>query len=267
MDLLPNVLFSFILIIAFYFFISNINKLYKNISLGKSTNRSDDKKIRTLNMIRVAFGQSKMRAKPVSGILHLIVYVGFVIINIELLEIVLDGILGTHRIFAEYLGELYNYLIASFEILALLVLISVVFFWIRRNILKIERFWKPEMKSWPKKDADLILYFEFVIMILFLLMNSTDSLLQNNNYEGYIKAGFFPISDFLKPLFISLEISSIFILERLFWWMHIIFILTFLNYLYYSKHLHILLAFPNTYYANLKPRGMFDIDKNITKAL
>ena len=216
-------------------------------------------------MIRIAFGQSKMGAKPIAGILHLIVYVGFVIINIELLEIVIDGILGTHRIFAEYLGELYNYLIGSFEIFALLVLISVIFFWIRRNILKIERFWKPEMKNWPKKDADLILYFEFIIMILFLLMNSTDSLLQDNNYEGYIKAGFFPISDFLKPLFVSFDINSLFILERLFWWTHIIFIFIFLNYLYYSKHLHILIAFPNTYYANLNTKGKFGIDKNITK--
>ncbi len=140
MDILPNLLFSFILILAFYFFVNNIYKLYKNISLGKSVNRSDNRKKRILNMLRVAFGQSKMGNKPIAGILHLIVYIGFVIINIELLEIVIDGILGTHRIFAEYLGELYNYLIGSFEILALLVFISVIFFWIRRNILKIERF-------------------------------------------------------------------------------------------------------------------------------
>ena len=264
MDILPNLLFTFILILALYFFVNNIYKLYKNISLGKSVNRSDNRKKRILNMLRVAFGQSKMGAKPIAGVLHLIVYVGFIIINIELLEIVVDGILGTHRIFADYIGELYNYLIGSFEILALLVLISVIFFWIRRNILKIERFWKPEMKNWPKKDADLILYFEFIIMTLFLLMNSTDSLLQDNNYEGYVKAGFFPVSDFLKPLFVSFDINYLFILERSFWWMHIIFILIFLNYLYYSKHLHILLAFPNTYYANLNIKGMFDIDKNIT---
>ena len=216
-------------------------------------------------MLSIAFGQSKMVVKPIAGILHVIVYLGFIIINIELLEIVLDGILGTHRLFAQYLGRGYNYLIGSFEVLALLVLISVILFWIRRNIIKLERFWKPEMKNWPKKDANLILYFEVVIMLLFLSMNSVDSILQNNNYPGYIKAGYFPISQFFKPLFDSFDIYSLFILERLFWWLHIISILIFLNYLYYSKHLHILLAFPNTYYAKLRPKGMFEIDDNITK--
>ena len=265
MDFLPNILFTFILIFALYFFINNIYKLIRNISLGKNVDRSDNKKKRIFNMLRVAFGQSKMVVKPVAGILHIIVYIGFVIINIELLEIVLDGILGTHRIFAEYLGGFYNYLIGSFELLALLVLISVFFFWTRRNILKIKRFWKPEMKNWPKKDADLILYFEVVIMLLFLFMNSTDNILQDYNYSGYTKAGFFPISQFLNPLFLSFDIFSLYILERFFWWMHIISILIFLNYLYYSKHLHILLAFPNTYYANLKPKGMFNVDDNITE--
>ena len=216
-------------------------------------------------MLSIAFGQSKMVVKPIAGVLHVIVYLGFIIINIELLEIVLDGILGTHRLFAQYLGRGYNYLIGSFEVLALLVLISVILFWIRRNIIKLERFWKPEMKNWPKKDADLILYFEVVIMLLFLSMNSVDSILQYNNYPGYIKAGYFPISQFFKPFFDSFDIYSLFILERLFWWLHIISILFFLNYLYYSKHLHILLAFPNTYYAKLGPKGMFEIDDNITK--
>ena len=265
MNFLPNLFFTLILIFALYFFVNNICKLIKNISLGKGIDRSDNKKKRISNMLRIAFGQSKMVVKPIAGVLHIIVYIGFIIINIELLEIVLDGILGTHRIFAQYLGKVYNYLIGSFELLALLVLISVISFWIRRNILKIERFWNPEMKNWPKKDADLILYFEVVIMLLFLLMNSVDFVLQDNSYPGYIKAGFFPVSQFFSPLFLSFDIDFLVILERLFWWMHIICILIFLNYLYYSKHLHILLAFPNTYYANLKPKGMFNIDGNITK--
>ena len=265
MNFLPNLLFVLLLIFSLYFFINNIYKLIRNIKLGKNINRTDNKKKRFFNMLSIAFGQSKMVVKPIAGVLHVIVYLGFIIINIELLEIVLDGILGTHRLFAQYLGRGYNYLIGSFEVLALLVLISVILFWIRRNIIKLERFWKPEMKNWPKKDADLILYFEVVIMLLFLSMNSVDSILQYNNYPGYIKAGYFPISQFFKPFFDSFDIYSLFILERLFWWLHIISILFFLNYLYYSKHLHILLAFPNTYYAKLGPKGMFEIDDNITK--
>jgi len=264
MSFIPNLFFFLLLIFAIYFFSKNISKLIRNIKIGRKIDRSDNKKKRLFNMLRVAFGQSKMVVKPVAGILHIIVYIGFVIINIELLEIILDGILGSHRIFAPYLGGLYNYLIGSFEILAFLVLISAILFWIRRNLIKLERFWKPEMKNWPKKDADYILYFEVILMLLFLSMNSVDSILQDNQYPGYIKAGFFPISQFIKPLFNAVDLYSLFILERLFWWLHIIGILIFLNYLYYSKHLHILLAFPNTFYANLNPKGMFEIDKNIT---
>ena len=216
-------------------------------------------------MLRVAFGQSKMVSKPVSGILHLIVYIGFIIINIELLEIILDGILGTHRIFAPYLGSFYSFLIASFEILAALVIISVILFWTRRNLLKINRFWNPEMKGWPKKDADFILYFEIILMSLFLLMNTTDFLLQNLEVPNYIKAGFFPVSQFITPFFSSFSIQTLILFERTFWWLHITGILIFLNYLYYSKHLHILLAFPNTFFANLDPKGKFVNNKTVKK--
>ena len=216
-------------------------------------------------MLRVAFGQSKMVSKPVSAILHLIVYIGFIIINIELLEIILDGILGTHRIFAPYLGSFYSFLIASFEILAALVIISVILFWTRRNLLKINRFWNPEMKGWPKKDADFILYFEIILMSLFLLMNTTDFLLQNLKVPNYIKAGFFPVSQFITPFFSSFSIQTLILFERTFWWLHITGILIFLNYLYYSKHLHILLAFPNTFFANLDPKGKFVNNKTVKK--
>ena len=225
----------------------------------------DRPKERWLNMLRVAFGQSKMVSKPVSGTLHLIVYIGFIIINIELLEIVLDGLLGTHRILAPYLGSFYSFLIASFEVLAALVIISVILFWTRRNLLKINRFWNPEMKGWPKKDADFILYFEIILMSLFLLMNATDFLLQNSEVPNYVKAGFFPVSQFITPFFTSFSIQTLILFERTFWWLHITGILIFLNYLYYSKHLHILLAFPNTFFANLDPKGKFVNNKTVKK--
>ena len=217
----------------------------------------DRPKERWINMLRVAFGQSKMVSKPISGALHIIVYLGFIIINIELLEIILDGLLGTHRLFAPYLGSFYSFLIASFEVLAALVIISVIFFWARRNLIRINRFWNPEMKGWPKKDADYILYFEIILMSLFLSMNAADSLLQNLEAPNYTKAGFFPVSQFMMPLFTSFSIQTLVLIERTFWWFHITGILVFLNYLYYSKHLHILLAFPNTFFANLDPKGRF----------
>ena len=175
--------------------------------------------------------------RPISGILHIIVYVGFVVINIELIEIVLDGLLGTHRLFAPYMGSMYNVLIATFEVFAALVLISVVIFWLRRNALKIKRFWKPELKGWPKKDADYILYFELILMTLFLSMNATDALLQQRNEPYYIQAGLFPLSQFLAPVFSSLSVATLVILERTFWWLHITGILIFLNYLYYTFYI------------------------------
>jgi heterodisulfide reductase subunit C len=214
-------------------------------------------------MIRVALGQSKMSTRPLAAFLHLIVYVGFILINIELLEIVLDGLIGSHRLFAPFLGRLYNFLIGTFEVFAFLVLISVIVFWTRRNVVRIKRFWKPEMKGWPKRDADFILYFEVVLMLLFLSMNATDSILQDRGVETYINAGSFPISQFLYPLFDGLSDQALIIFERSFWWLHILGILIFLNYLFYSKHLHILLAFPNTFYANLEPEGRFEVDSHI----
>lgn len=216
-------------------------------------------------MFKIALGQSKMVNRPIAGILHIMVYIGFIIINIELIEIVLDGLLGTHRVFAPYMGKAYNWLIASFEILAALVLVSVVLFWLRRNAYKIKRFWKPEMEGWPKKDADYILYFEIVLMTLFLSMNATDSLLQELGNPQYIQAGFFPVSQLMTPLFSSFSAPTLVVLERSFWWLHISGILIFLNYLYYSKHLHILLAFPNTYFQNLAPKGAFKNNETVTK--
>ena len=198
--------------------------------MGKSVNRSDRKLDRLKNMIRIALGQSKMVTKPISGILHVVVYVGFIIINIELLEIVIDGAIGSHRFFSKYMSiGLYNFLIGFFEFFALLVLIAVVIFWIRRNILKIKRFLSREMKGWPKFDADNILYFEIVLMLLFLSMNATDLILQKR--EFYSQAGFFPISSFLVPIFESFSTQTVYILERSFWWLHIVGILFLVIYL------------------------------------
>ena len=263
-EILPNIIFTFLLIFSLGFFAGNIKKLITVINLGKPVNRSDNPLKRLSNMIRVALGQSKMVTKPISGALHVIVYLGFIIINIEVLEILIDGVTGSHRFFSKYFStSIYNFLIASFEIFALLVLISVIIFWTRRNLLKIKRFLSSEMKGWPKFDADNILYFEVVLMLLFLSMNATDLILQERNYEGYYSAGSFPVSSFMVPIFDSFSTSTIYLLERVFWWSHIIGIFFFLNYLYYSKHLHILLAFPNTYYANLEEKGKFDVLESV----
>ena len=263
MALFPNLIFLCLLVLGIGLFARNISRIRRNILIGKDLYRSDNKSLRWSHMIRVALGQSKMSTRPLAAFLHLIVYVGFMIINIELLEIVLDGLIGSHRLFAPFLGRLYNFLIGTFEVFAFLVLISVIVFWTRRNVVRIKRFWKPEMKGWPKRDADFILYFEVVLMLLFLSMNATDSILQDRGVETYINAGSFPISQFLYPLFDGLSDQALIIFERSFWWLHILGILIFLNYLFYSKHLHILLAFPNTFYANLEPEGRFEVDSHI----
>lgn len=213
-------------------------------------------------MLLIAIGQSKMVKKPIAGILHIIVYVGFIIINIEVLEIVIDGILGTHRIFSS-LGIIYDLLIASFEYLALGVIVAVVLFWIRRNVIRINRFIKSEMKGWPKLDANLILYIELVLMSLFLLMNAADLSLQQLGAAHYTQAGSFPISSNLVPFLESFSADQLMLIERTAWWLHILGILGFLNYLYYSKHLHILLAFPNTYYGKVTPKGQLSNDSQV----
>ena len=263
MQYIPNILFLILLLVGSGFFIKNSKKIIRNIKLGYEGSDLDHKKERWTNVFRIALGQSKMVVRPIAGILHVVVYVGFVIINIEVLEIIIDGLFGTHRIFSG-LGTLYNILIASFELLAFLVLISVIIFWIRRNIKRIKRFLSPEMKGWPKNDANIILYFEMVLMSLFLIMNATDLQLQILGAEHYTKAGSFPISSFLLPLFENLSQNSLIILERSAWWLHITGIFIFLNYLYFSKHLHILLAFPNVYYGSVSPKGKFKNLESVT---
>ena len=262
MSYISNILFALLLIAGIGFFTKNVKKLIRNINLGKDIDRSDHKSERWKNMINIALGQSKMVSRPVAGLLHIVVYLGFIIINIEVLEIVIDGLLGTHRVFS-FAGGVYDFLIGSFEILAFLVLLSVIIFWIRRMILKIPRFWNKEMTSWPKNDALNILYFEMVLMSLFLIMNAADYNLQQIGAIHYVHAGNFPISSYIASWLPQNELT-LFYIERSAWWIHIIGIFIFLNYLYYSKHLHILLAFPNTYYANLDPQGKINNLQSVT---
>lgn len=251
--------FVFLLITAaaVVLFAFNTRKIVRNIHLGRSVNRSDRPAERVKVMLKVAFGQTKMAKRPVAAILHFFVYAGFVIINLEVLEIIIDGLFGTHRIFAAPLGGLYNVLIASFEVLAALVLIGVTAFLIRRNLLKLRRFSGVEMTTWPRSDANIILIAEVLLMGAFLTMNAADYKLQALGAAHYTHAGSFPISSLLLPLLPDSE-STLIALERSCWWFHIIGIFAFLNYLPYSKHFHIILAFPNTYYSNLEPKGEFN---------
>lgn len=259
MQYIPNVLFLIVLAAGVGFFVKNIRKLIRNIKLGREVDRSDNKGARWKNMARVALGQSKMVSRPIAGFLHIIVYVGFIIINIEVLEIVIDGLLGTHRVFAPILGEtVYGFLIGTFEVLAALVFLAVIVFWFRRNVTKLKRFLSKEMKGWPKNDGNFILYFEVVLMSLFIIMNATDPAFQEAGVGNII-------SQFVAPWFSDFSPETLHVIERSAWWIHILGILVFLNYLYYSKHLHILLAFPNTYYANLNPKGQFTNVESVTK--
>lgn len=265
MSYLDNILFAILLVVGFGFFTASVKKIIRNINLGVDVDRKDNPKARWKNMALIALGQSKMVRRPVAGILHIFVYVGFIIINIELLEIIIDGLAGTHRIFAPYLGVVYDVLIASFEILAILVIFAVTVFWLRRNFIRLKRFIHSDLKGFPKSDANYILYFETVLMILFLLMNASDLHLQNVPGAVFHKAGAFPVSQFIAPIFNGLSNELVVLLFEIFWWLHIAGILVFMNYLYFSKHLHILLAFPNTYFANLKPEGQFDNLESVTK--
>lgn len=258
---ISNIAFIVILVAASGYFAYQIKKIRRNILLGRDVDRSDRKGERLATMTRVALGQSKMVTRPLAGIMHVFIYVGFVIINIEVLEIIIDGIFGTHRIF-RFLGGFYDVLIGSFEILALLVLVACVVFLVRRNIGNIRRFKMREMIGWPKNDANIILWVEVVLMTAFLTMNATDYLLQQRGEPHYHLAGAFPVSGLMAPLFDGLSSATLIGIERTAWWLHIVGILLFLNYLPISKHFHIMLSFPNVYYSNLEKKGRFtNMDK------
>lgn len=273
MEIIPQILFTLILGGAIWLFSKKLKSLLRNIQLGRKESYDDQAAERWKNVLLLAFGQKKMFAKPLVAILHFIIYAGFIIINIEVLEIVLDGILGTHRVFAEPLESFYIFLIQSFEILAFLVVIVCVIFLVRRNVLKLKRLNQPELNGWPRSDANLILITEIVLMTLFLTMNATDILLQERGVAPYANhsSGRFIISGLMVDSFNGFSNNALMNIEQAAWWLHIIGILAFLNYLPYSKHLHILFAFPNAYYARLTPAGkmvnMPDIQKEVLYAM
>jgi len=263
--MLAQLLFFLFFAAGVALFTVNIRKLIRNIQLGRPLERNDRKNERWKLMARVALGQSKMMVRPIAGILHVFVYAGFIIINIEVLEIIIDGLLGTHRAFAPFLGKLYDFLIGTFEVLALLVLLGVIIFYIRRNIISLKRFNQPELKGFPRSDANLILITEVLLMSAFLIMNATDSILQVRGAEHYENFGAFPVSSWIVPLFSGLSTNSLILLERSMWWFHILGILAFLNYLPYSKHMHIILAFPNVWYSKLEPKGQLENMDAVTR--
>ena len=263
MNFLDNILFALLLAAGIGYFTINVKKLIRNIKLGHDVDRSDNASERWKNMAMVALGQSKMVKRPIAGFLHIIVYVGFIIINIEVIEIIIDGLFGTHRVLS-FMGGFYDLLIGSFEILAFLVLITVVIFWIRRNVTKLGRFASSDLNGKPRNDANYILYFEVVLMSLFLIMNAADFHLQNLGIGHYNSAGSFPISQFIAPVFNGMSEGLVVVIERAAWWLHIAGILVFLNYLYFSKHLHILLAFPNTFFADLNAKGKLNNLESVT---
>jgi ferredoxin len=264
--MISQIFFVVVAGIAIYFFAKNIGKIRRNILLGKDVNRTDRPAERWKTMLKVAFGQTKMAARPIPFVLHLIVYVGFVLINIEVLEILIDGIFGTHRILS-FLGPVYDIAIGFFEILALGVLVSCVIFLCRRFIVRIKRFTSPELKGFPNKDAATILGIEIVLMAALLKMNAADQVLQSRGAEHFTHpAGSFPISSWLlAPVFENFETGTLIWMERAAWWFHIIGIFLFMNYLPFSKHFHIILAFPNTYYSNLQPKGELNNMASVTQ--
>lgn len=258
-----QILFIALTAFAVYWFSKNVGKIKRNILLGRDLDRSDRPAERLKMMLKVAFGQTKMAARPVPFIFHFLIYAGFIIINLEVLEIIIDGAFGTHRIFAPLLGGLYNFLIGSFEFLALGVWLACVVFFARRNFLKLKRFTGTEMTAWPKSDANYILITEVLLMSAFLIMNAADFKLQQLGISHYIQAGAFPISGYLVNLLPS-DAHSLELIERSCWWFHILGILAFLNYVPYSKHFHIFLAFPTTYFSNLDAKGKFSNMKSVT---
>lgn len=260
MQIVQQILFVLISALAIFLFTRKAREIIRNISLGRAESLNDQPAIRWKNVLLLAFGQKKMFRNPLVAVLHFFVYAGFIIINIEVLEIVLDGILGTHRLFAQPLFSIYSMLINAFEILAALVILACAIFLIRRNIIKLRRFISKDLNGWPRSDANYILITEIVLMSLFLTLNASDTLLQTRGSEHYAanQTGSFLFSQFLHPLLNGLSTPSLIIVERTCWWLHIVGIYAFLNYLPYSKHLHIILAFPNAYFTRLEPMGKME---------
>lgn len=267
MQIISSIIFVVLAITGFGIFAFNAKKIYRNIMLGQSVNRTDRAADRWKNMLLVAFGQKKMFARPVPALLHFAIYAAFMITQIELIEIFIDGIFGTHRVFKEPLGGFYTFVISLIEVLSLGALTATLIFLYRRNLLKLPRLNMKEMMGWPKNDANLILLMELILVICIFTMNGTDEVLYNmgkSHFEGQGSFGF-TVSQHIGPMiFGSMGETTLHVLERVGWWGHFIMVLAFLNYLYFSKHLHILLAFPNTYFANLNPEGQFNNLASVT---
>ena len=263
--MIAQILFVALSGVASYFFAKNLGKIRRNILLGKDLDLSDNKPLRWKTMLKVAFGQTKMAARPVPFVLHFIVYAGFILINIEVLEILIDGIFGTHRVLS-FLGPVYNLAIGFFEILAFGVLVACIIFLSRRYIVKIARFQSPELKGFANQDAATILFIEIILMGALLKMNAADQILQARGIEHYIQAGSFPISSWLLvPFFNMFTTETLVFFERIAWWFHIIGIFIFMNYLPFSKHFHVILAFPNTWYSNLNAKGQLNNMASVTQ--
>ncbi len=255
MEILQQIVFVLVLAGASFVIRKRVLRIKANIHLGKPNDIKDHPNERLKNVLLIAFGQQKMFKKITPAVLHFFIYAGFLIINLEVLEFIIDGIVGTHRVFAPFLGGLYPVLMNLFEFLAVAVLIACVCFLVRRNVTKVERFQSPEIKGWAKLDANLILTIEIVLMAAILTMNASDQLLQSREPHHYVSTGSIFFSSFLTPIFSNLSTPALIFIERFAWWFHIIGILGFTVYVTYSKHLHIFLAFPNTYYSNLEQKG------------
>jgi heterodisulfide reductase subunit C len=253
--MIQQIAFLLTLTVAIYFIRKRVIRIRNNIRLGKKNEIKDRQAERIKNVLLIAFGQKKMFQRVIPAVLHFFIYIGFLVINLEVLEFVIDGLAGTHRIFASYLGGFYNVMMNAFEFLAFAVLFSCVIMLVRRNILKVKRLQMAELNGWPKLDANLILVTEIILMCAILSMNAADQVLQTKETHHYTSTGSLFFSSFLVPFFQSLSTSTLIFIERFAWWFHIIGILGFAIYITYSKHLHIFLAFPNTYFAKLEPKG------------
>jgi len=261
--MVSQIIFILILGIAIVLFWRAVSRISKNINLGRPLDRKDHPAERWKTMFLVAIGQSKMVKRPLAGVMHILIYVGFIIINVEVLEILIDGVLGTHRIFS-FLGPFYTLLISAFEFLAVGVIIACVTFLLRRNVARLKRFWSREMTIWPRSDANIILVTEILLMCAFLTLDTSDTLIQrasNPQYSG------FTISNMLVGMLNGSSVPTLEFIEHFCWWFHIVGILAFLNYVPYSKHFHIILAFPNVYYSNLNPKGEFTNLASVTKEI
>src|SRR5687768_9189496 len=262
--MIQQIIFAIVLAAAAFIIAKRVGIIRKNIAWGKKTLPDDRPQERLKNMMLVAFGQKKMFKRLIPAILHLFLYVGFLVINLEVLEFIIDGIAGTHRVFLPYLGSVYTVALNIFEFLAVAVLISCIIFLIRRNILRVRRFHMYEMTAWPRLDANLILFTEIALMLAILTMNATDQVLQQT-HPDYPATGSLFFSSLLIPLFDSLPVPALVLTERIAWWAHIIGILGFAIYITYSKHLHIFMAFPNTWFAKVRPVGEMNVMPVVTR--